>query len=162
MTDAFAAVREEIEAMRTCTAQAAEDYENDDRDAGPLWGRVDALDALLRFMNGDPRFTDVTDPEPGKAPRLPLPVGAEFEALYAPGRRVRFAHTDCGWPGEADTATAHLTLGEVYTIAWSDIGFAKSRLGLEGVTGDGGQGFNSVFFEPVPDGDLTGEEEAGR
>jgi hypothetical protein len=60
MTDAFAAIREEIEAMRTCTAQAAEGYENDDRDAGPLWGRVDALDALLGLMNTDPRFTGVS------------------------------------------------------------------------------------------------------
>jgi hypothetical protein len=160
MTDAFAAVREEIHQLRAAHARRAMRREDAGVDATLPWGRVDALDALLGLMNTDPRFTDVTDPEPGKAPRLPLPVGAEFEALYAPGRRVRFAHTDCGWPGEADTATAHLTLGEVYTIAWSDIGFAKSRLGLEGVTGDGGQGFNSVFFEPVPDGDLTEDEES--
>lgn len=80
-----------------------------------------------------------------------LPVGAEFEALYEPGRRVRFTSPDHGWPGQGAAAAEHLTLGEVYTIAWSDVGFSKTRLGLEGITADHGQGFNSVLFEVVAD-----------
>jgi len=47
-------------------------------------------------------------------------------------------------------AAALLTPGEVYTIAWSDIGFSSSSLGLAGVEAYG-QGFNSVLFEPVND-----------
>ncbi len=78
------------------------------------------------------------------------PTGEAFEALYAPGRRVRFDHPDGGWDGDQQMAAALLTPGEVYTIAWSDIGFSKTRLGLAGVE-TRGQGFNSVLFEPVED-----------
>ena len=86
-------------------------------------------------------FEDVTDEEAFEE---------EFRARLAPGRRVRFAHPDHGYPGEGEAAAAFLVLGEVYTIAWSDIGFSSSRLGLAGIESHG-QGFNSVLFEPVPE-----------
>jgi hypothetical protein len=163
MTDAFAAVREEIEAMRTCTAQAAEGYENDDRDAGPLWGRVDALDALLRFMNGDPRFTGVASAKTPAASPLgaALPSVASREAYerevsttLSPGCRVRYAHPGNGRDDEARHAAESLTLGEVYTVTSCEVGQSVTDLGLEGTDGH----FNSVLFEPVAVGDLTGEE----
>jgi len=72
-----------------------------------------------------------------------------FCAQFAPGRRVRFARPDAGYPADQKMAAALLTPGEVYTIEWSDIGFSSTRLGLAGVE-TRGQGFNSVLFEPVP------------
>ena len=80
------------------------------------------------------------------------PSGKAFEALYAPGRRVRFAHPDGGYPADQKMAAAFLTPGEVYTIAWSDIGFSSTRLGLAGIE-DRRQGFNSMLFETVDDAD---------
>lgn len=82
------------------------------------------------------------------------PTGAAFEALYAPGRRVRFAHPDAGYPADQQMAAGLLTPGEVYVIEWSDIGFSSSRLALAGVESHG-QGFNSVLFEPVDDQDTA-------
>ena len=78
------------------------------------------------------------------------PSGKAFEALYAPGRRVRFAHPDGGYPGDGEQAAALLAVGEVYVIDWSDIGFSKTRISLAGIDSHG-QGFNSVLFEPVDD-----------
>jgi len=98
------------------------------------------VSSLGASFPGDPFEFDDDDGEP-------------LEALYAPGRRVRFTRPGNGYPGEGEAASALLTLGGVYTIAWSDIGFAKSRLGLAGISGDHGQGFNSVLFEPVPEGE---------
>ena len=78
------------------------------------------------------------------------PVGKAFEALYAPGRRVRFEHPDKGYPVNQEMAARFLTPGEVYTIEWSDVGSSSTRLRLAGIE-TRGQGFNSVLFEPVPD-----------
>ena len=74
---------------------------------------------------------------------------AEVEEVFAPGCRVSFQHPDNGYDGEGEAAALLLTLGGAYTVAWSDIGSAKTRIGLEGITGDRGQGFNSVLFEPA-------------
>lgn len=74
--------------------------------------------------------------------------GEPLEVRYAPGRRVRFAHPDYGYPGEADHAAAHLILGEVYTIDGADIGQSKTNLLLQGIPNEL---FNSVFFEPADD-----------
>jgi len=65
-----------------------------------------------------------------------------------PGRRVRFDYPHGGYPADQKMAAAFLTPGEVYVIAWSDVGFASTRLGLAGIETNG-QGFNSVLFEPV-------------
>lgn len=75
---------------------------------------------------------------------------ARFRAQYAPGRRVRFTHPDNGYEGDQRMAAAHLTPGEVYTIAWSSIGQSSTLLGLAEVETHG-QGFNSVLFEPADD-----------
>jgi hypothetical protein len=75
--------------------------------------------------------------------------GEPIEVRYAPGRRVRFAHPGNGYPGDGEQAASLLTVGEVYVIEWSDIGFSSSRLGLAGI--ESGLGFNSVLFEAVPD-----------
>lgn len=76
--------------------------------------------------------------------------GRPVEVIFAPGRRVRFAHPGNGYPGDAEQASRLLTVGEVYVIDWSDIGFSKTRLSLAGIDSHG-QGFNSVLFEPVAD-----------
>ncbi len=73
--------------------------------------------------------------------------GEPLEVKYAAGRRVRYAHPDYGYPGEKEHAAGHLTPGEVYTIAWADIGQSRTDLNLRGVAGR----FNSVFFEPADD-----------
>jgi hypothetical protein len=88
---------------------------------------------------------------PDQAYDFGTPGDRPVEVLFAPGRRVRFEHPENGYPGDGEQAAKCLTRGEVYVIAWSDIGFANTRLGLVGVTGDRGQGFNSVLFEPVDD-----------
>jgi hypothetical protein len=86
-------------------------------------------------------FADVTDEEAFEE---------QFRAQFAPGRRVRFAHADHGYPADQEMAAGLLILGEVYTLAWSAIGFSSSRLGLAGIESRG-MGFNSVLFEPVDD-----------
>ena len=86
------------------------------------------------------------DAEPGDRP---------VEVIFAPGRRVRYAHPGNGYPGDAEQAARLLAVGEIYVIDWADIGFAKTRLSLDGIDSHG-QGFNSVLFDPVAD------EEAGR
>jgi hypothetical protein len=75
-------------------------------------------------------------------------TGEAFEALYAPGRRVRFTRPDGGYPADQEMAAALLTPGETYTIDWSDVGFTSTRIALAGVDSRG-QGFNSVLFESV-------------
>ena len=73
-----------------------------------------------------------------------------LEVTWAAGRRVRFAHPDAGWPGEAEEAAKALTPGEVYTIAWADIGQSRTDLNLARDRKSVGR-FNSVFFEPADD-----------
>ena len=73
-----------------------------------------------------------------------------IEVRFAAGRRVRYAHSDAGWPGEKEHAAEHLTLGEVYTIAWADIGQSRTDLNLYCCGVLAGR-FNSVFFEPADD-----------
>jgi len=110
---------------------------------------VSSLGAVFPEDDDSAVFGDVTDEE-------------AFVAQHAPGRRVRYAKTDAGYPADQKMAAALLTPGEVYTIAWSDIGFSSTRLGLAGVESRG-QGFNSVLFEPVDDQDpapkAAGEKE---
>jgi hypothetical protein len=84
-----------------------------------------------------------------KKARPEQPTGAAFEALYAPGRRVRFDHPDYGYPADQEQAAALLTPGETYTIDWSDVGFTSTRISVAGVDSRG-QGFNSVLFERSP------------
>ena len=76
--------------------------------------------------------------------------GRPVEVIFAPGRRVRFAHPGSGYPGDGEQASLLLAVGEVYVIDWSDIGFSKTRISLAGIDSHG-QGFNSVLFEPVDD-----------
>jgi hypothetical protein len=76
--------------------------------------------------------------------------GRPVEVIFAPGRRVRFAHPGNGYPADGEQAARLLTVGEVYVIDWSDIGFSKTRISLAGIDSHG-QGFNSVLFEPVDD-----------
>lgn len=73
-----------------------------------------------------------------------------LEVTWAAGRRVRFAHPDAGYPGEAEDAMKALTPGEVYTIAWADIGQSRTDLNLARDRKSVGR-FNSVFFEPADD-----------
>ena len=73
-----------------------------------------------------------------------------FRARNAPGRRVRYTHPDHGYPADQKMAADLLTPGGIYVIAWSDIGFSSTRLGLAGIESRG-QGFNSVLFESVDD-----------
>ena len=73
-----------------------------------------------------------------------------LEVTWAAGRRVRFAHPDAGYPGEAEEAMKALTPGEVYTIAWADIGQSRTDLNLARDRKSVGR-FNSVFFEPADD-----------
>ena len=70
-----------------------------------------------------------------------------FRAQFDPGCYLRYTDRDAGWPGERDYARKYLTPGEVYQIAWSDIGQSKTTLGLVDVEG----AFNSVLFEPADD-----------
>lgn len=79
------------------------------------------------------------------------------EVIFAPGRRVRFAHPGNGYPADGEQAARLLTAGEIYVIDWSDIGFSKTRISLAGVDSHG-QGFNSVLFEPVASEDVTDAE----
>ncbi len=72
------------------------------------------------------------------------------EVRFAAGRRVRYAHPDAGYPGEAEDAAKALTLGEVYVIAWADIGQSRTNLNLYRDGKPAGR-FNSVFFEPADD-----------
>jgi hypothetical protein len=77
-----------------------------------------------------------------------------IEVTWAAGRRVRYAHPDAGYPGERERTADCLTLGEVYTIAWADIGQSRTDLNLitRGAFGGIPAGrFNSVFFEPADD-----------
>jgi hypothetical protein len=76
--------------------------------------------------------------------------GELLEVTWAAGRRVRFAHPDAGYPGEAEEAMKALTPGEVYTIAWADIGQSRTDLNLARDRKSVGR-FNSVFFEPADD-----------
>ena len=97
-------------------------------------------------------FADVTDGEAYEE---------AFRARHAPGRRVRFARPDAGYPADQEMAAGLLTPGEVYVIAWSDSGFSSSSLGLAGI--ESGPGFNSVLFEPVDDetpAPMAGEADA--
>lgn len=90
--------------------------------------------------------------------------GEPIEVLFAPGRRVRFERPDGGYPADQEMAAAFLTPGEVYTVAWSDIGSSSSRIALAGIE-TRGQGFNSVLFEPAGDEEPVPsrpEEETGR
>ena len=73
-----------------------------------------------------------------------------LEVTWAAGRRVRFAHPDAGYPGEAEEAMKALTPGRVYTIAWADIGQSRTDLNLAAKGKSLGR-FNSVLFEPVDD-----------
>ena len=100
---------------------------------------ISSLGAVFPEDDDDTVFGDVEDEE-------------AFRARHAPGRRVRFAHPDGGYPADQKMAASFLTPGEVYTIAWSDIGFSSTRLGLAGIE-DRGQGFNSMLFETVDDAD---------
>lgn len=117
----------------------------DDPDAGKLKAEaerwleefVTSLGAVFAADDDSAEWDDMEDEE-------------AFRARNAPGRRVRFAHPDGGYPADQEMAAALLTPGDVYTIAWSDIGFSNTRLGLAGIK-DHGQGFNSVLFEPVDD-----------
>ena len=87
-----------------------------------------------------------------------------FRARNAPGRRVRYTHPDHGYPADQEMAADLLTPGGIYVIAWSDIGFSSTRLGLAGIESRG-QGFNSVLFESVDDAEPVPphpEEEATR
>ena len=156
MTDMFAAVRDEISQLRAASAGYAVDYANDTEFAALQWGRVDAYDVLLRFMNGDPRFTGVASALPSVASREAYE--REVSTTLSPGCRVRYAHPGNGRDDEARHAAESLTLGEVYTVTSCEIGQSVTHLGLEGEDGH----FNSVLFEPVTTEDLTGEEEAGR
>jgi hypothetical protein len=72
------------------------------------------------------------------------------EVKFAAGTRVRFAHPDAGYPGEADDAMKALVPGMVYTVAWADIGQSRTDLNLA-VRGRALGRFNSVLFEPVDD-----------
>lgn len=76
--------------------------------------------------------------------------GEPLEVKYAAGRRVRYAHPDAGYPGEAALVAASLVLGEVYTIGWADIGQSRTNLNLYR-DGKPVGSFNSVFFEPADD-----------
>jgi len=100
---------------------------------------ISSLGAVFPEDDDDTVFGDVEDEE-------------AFRARHAPGRRVRFAHPDGGYPADQKMAAAFLAPGEVYTIAWSDIGFSSTRLGLAGIE-DRRQGFNSMLFETVDDAD---------
>ncbi len=73
-----------------------------------------------------------------------------LEVKFAAGTRVRFAHPDAGYPGEAEEAMKVLTPGRVYTIAWADIGQSRTDLNLADKGKSLGR-FNSVLFEPVDD-----------
>ena len=73
-----------------------------------------------------------------------------LEVKFAAGTRVRFAHPDAGYPGEAEEAMKALTPGRVYTIAWADIGQSRTDLNLAAKGKSLGR-FNSVLFEPVDD-----------
>ena len=53
-----------------------------------------------------------------------------LEVRFAAGTRVRFAHPDAGYPGEAEVAMKALTPGRVYTIAWADISQSRTDLNL--------------------------------
>jgi len=76
--------------------------------------------------------------------------GKLLEVKFAAGTRVRFAHPDAGYPGEAEEAMKALTPGRVYTIAWADIGQSRTDLNLAAKGKSLGR-FNSVLFEPVDD-----------
>ena len=104
-----------------------------------LAGFVASLGAVFLEDDDSAEWDDMEDEE-------------AFRARYAPGRRVRFARPDGGYPADQKMAASFLTPGEVYTIAWSDIGFSSTRLGLAGIE-DRGQGFNSMLFETVDDAD---------
>jgi hypothetical protein len=68
-TKAFADTLADITRSRRVVYEAAEQFENDHGGAHLMWGHVDAYDALLGFMNGDPRFTGVSS---APAPTTPL------------------------------------------------------------------------------------------
>jgi len=74
--------------------------------------------------------------------------GEPLEVKYAPGRRVRYAYPDAGYPGEAEEVMKALIPGRVYTIGWADIGQSRTDLHLFADRKPAGV-FNSVFFEPV-------------
>ena len=73
-----------------------------------------------------------------------------LEVRWAAGRRVRYAHAEAGYPGEQERIADSLTLGEVYTIGWADIGQSRTDLNLFRDGKPAGR-FNSVFFEPADD-----------
>ena len=137
---------------------------SDDEDSH--WSLISSLPDAQNWNAADP-----DDPEPLKAEaerwleRFVSSLGAVFpddedefsdeddewlEVTWAAGRRVRFAHPDAGWPGEAEEAAKALTPGEVYTIAWADIGQSRTDLNLARDRKSVGR-FNSVFFEPADD-----------
>lgn len=70
-----------------------------------------------------------------------------LKVKYAPGRKVRYAHPDSGYPGDRMDAARELALGHVYTITHCDIGQACTWLTLAGVRST----HNSVLFDVVPE-----------
>ena len=141
-----------------------------------IWGSSDGSRwMLLSSLPGAPTGSESADPDELKATAerwlsgFISSLGASFpvkirnrdmrvefsdedealEVRWAAGRRVRFAHPDAGYPGEAEEAARTLTPGEVCTIGWADIGQSRTDLNLYRDGKPLGH-FNSVLFEPVP------------
>jgi hypothetical protein len=80
----------------------------------------------------------------------------DLEAAFGPGAYVRYQRPDEGWEADRVAGRKLLTHGRLYRVAWNDIGFSKTRIGLVGFK----DSFNSVLFEPVSSDDVTDAEAA--
>ena len=67
--------------------------------------------------------------------------------IYArPGDKVRYANPTAGYPFDQERCRQLLTLGETYTVAFTEVEQCSTSVGLKELAGER---FNSVMFEDV-------------
>lgn len=67
--------------------------------------------------------------------------------IYAPtGSKVKYVHPFNGYHYDYLYTAQHLTLGEIYTVSYTEVGGVSTRVHFQ-ETGD--LAFNSVMFEDV-------------
>lgn len=67
-----------------------------------------------------------------------------MDIYVPPGTRIQFAHPFAGYPTDQALAAQHLTQGEVYTVARTNVRRSDTSVYLQEVPG---VAFNSVLFE---------------
>ena len=73
-----------------------------------------------------------------------FPQGDRDVMSSAPGDRVKFAHSDAGYPLDQQTADKHLVVGQTYTVDSVEVGNWHTDVWLREVPG---VAFNSVMFD---------------